>query len=293
MKKLLLCLLATFSLSSLQASEANTIDTFISTQIKPLSPSEIQFFANMVYLSYALAAVDSHVRDTAQDLLEHAWNARQAALQYTDTTIDLIQLQIVAESLDHGIQTQLTILKSWKLCTTLLDQLDQADPLTQAVEIFRKNVEQEIKRWAADHKNEFNAQLHQSSVTLSQAADAITLIADTYNDATKNDISASQTSGYEDIAKIINASKAAYSIEEQCENAFTTAATIARSEVDMQRVSAEIFLMYYQATYQIVQELESKYRTIVFNDEGIIPVEKRCEMLPAIGAEGHYNTSHV
>lgn len=160
MKKIFLCVLPLFTLHNIHATDSlpikQDIDTFITTHIKPLSPDEIQFFANMVYLSYALAAIDSHVRDTADELLEYAWSARQATLQYADITTDLIQLQIMVESLDQNIQTQQNILKSWKLCTYLIDQLEQNDSLATAVELFRKNVEQIVQRWALTHKDEFD-----------------------------------------------------------------------------------------------------------------------------------------
>lgn len=91
-----------------------------------------------------------------------------------------------------------------------------------------------------------------------------------------------QSSDFKDVAKIIIAAQASSSIESQYENAFNATSAISQIEVDLQLVSAQLFLLYYQATYQAVQELEPTYRTILFNDQEMLTADKRSELLPYI-----------
>lgn len=280
MKKLILLLSLCSLITTIFASQDETITTFIEQNVKPLSAEQQQFFANFVYFSCATAWTDAYVRNNVNLLLKHAWVARQAALKYDDTSNHFDNLKKIVLNVEDAVKAQQYHLKAWRVCTNMVDQFDENDPLVESIETLRDDIAQAVTNWSLANKESFNEKLGQASKTLRGTSDMFDLIHKTYAGFIKGDSPVSQPDVDDQITKIITCSQVGSSVGEYCHKTFTAITPITDQENSLQAVSAQAFYAYYKELYPLIQELEPAYRTLIFNENGFIPAQDRTENLP-------------
>jgi len=288
MKKILLYALATLSFITSTVPDNDSINVpeqrihqavqvFIATHAEKLNPEELQFLGNIIYFSYELTTIDTHVRDTANDLLHRAWATRNNTLNWTDNANNFQELLADLQNLHAATVRRDSIFKTWQIGTGLTCLLKDGSPLAYAIEAFRNHTAQEVAQWASNDQTDFNSTLAQSGTTLQEVAQLLCTVGTTYSQLEKNSSRFTHNSAVE---KVIIASQASSQVQEQCQKAFDAATMLADAEINLQVVSTEVFQVYYQAVYALLSQLDPIYRTVLFDQNGIIPAQERNKLLP-------------
>lgn len=271
----------TISLEHKKALEQRLND-FSQNYLATLQPQELQYFANLIYFSYALASFDAHVRTKAQEILFCAKATQAGLLNYKQTTQIKEYLVKTLNTIDGAVNAQIEHLKAWQQCCAFEDTLEQNSPLLKAIEIFKDTIEIEIGILAHENEEAFNAKLDQGSKTFIEVGESLTMVGNTYKGLLKNASPLPSVPQDKQIAKIGVASRTASNVDEQCWKAIDAALQITEVESALQVLSIEIAGMYYQTAHKQLAQHDAHYRTFMYNAQGLIPVEQRTQELPLI-----------
>lgn len=256
------------------------LDDFTQKHLAALSPEELQYLANLIYFSYALSSLDSHVRTQAQEILLCAKATQTALLSYTQTTEPKEYLSKILNTIGGALQAQNEYLASWQQCSAAEDSLPTDSPLLKAIEVFKEAITLEIGAWAHDHQDEFDAQLDQCSKAITETSESLSMVGATYKNLRNNTSTLPSIPENKSVAKIALVSRANENVDEHCWKALNATLQLAEIENVLQELSIAIAGLYYQATYTQLNACDARYRTFMYNAQGLIPAEQRTLELP-------------
>lgn len=274
----------TFSLEHKQALEQRLAD-FTQTHLAALQPEELQYLTNLIYFSYATASLDVHVRGKAQEILICAKAIQAGLLNYTQTIQIGIKEHLVKtlNTIDGAVTAQMAHLRAWEFCCEAEEALlPHNASLAKAIDAFKEIITFELGLWTEANTELFDTQLEQSATIFIEAGESLTMVGNTHKALRHNKSPLPSIPENRQIAKIGTASRAARSVDEQCWKSIDAAFQITETEAALQVLSIAVVGMYYQAAYKLLAQHPAQYRTFMYNEQGLIPVEKRTQELPVM-----------
>ncbi len=254
--------------------------------IPSLNPKDIQLVANTLYLSYILAFFDTQARKQTHEFLKLAWNVRQEIVHYTDTDSIINTMCNTCNTLQAIVHEHQPIWRTWQSCTKYLEteqhvHTDAFNAIAllqdQAQTIIREYVDQD------QQQQSIHLALETAQQTLYKAGDMFHRVAKFYQGLIDGDTLQEVSPENKHIAVIDTASRLGSTVEEHAWNSMQEATQFAKYEAVLQEISIVIFAAYYKALYSTIcsLDLNKKYLTLMFNENGFIPEEERITMLPA------------
>ena len=109
---------AFFSSFAAFASQHNALQSWQTTYLNKMTPQELQFTANFLYISYAIALVESKIRQFSTPLLRLNQSIRLNIATYKDTTDDLAMLKTLLDRLSYVTSARTIYTQTYNVCQT-------------------------------------------------------------------------------------------------------------------------------------------------------------------------------
>jgi hypothetical protein len=257
---------------------------FINEYVTSLTEPEIQMLANMMYLTYVSAQEDSYIRKMVQSLFETAWLMRHATLQYNeDAILRLKQVRSSVAVLDKKMDYHQELYAKLQACHAIVEQIKAETALAQAIEAYNIIMQNHINCDITNYAPTFNQALQSYGTSLLEASEVLRIVGQTYQGLHENKFPIEVEKGTEELVKVSIAGNAANALETQCYNTMQTTNSIACYEAEIQEQASKKMASLYAQLYAYMQaKVSPQFRTILFDAQGIIPIEKRTTNLPDI-----------
>lgn len=255
---------------------------YITKHCALLSSYDQQLLANLIYNSCIVTSHDSYVRTLIPKLVALTSKMRNDINNYTPIDNSHATLTALTQALYTAVQEQQKAYKIWQCCTRYLDTFDSTAPLAQAITEWKLVMQAILIEHANTHKQKFNTALTQCSQLARQAADSCEVVANTWEDLGNNTLALDVDPQEQSVAAVSLASHALTLIDKEHQKLLDSATSITLQENDMQKISYDVTKLYYHHLWHALQKLDAKYKTLLFNEHGMITEDQRTEQLPQI-----------
>jgi len=156
----LLCFLST------QTQSSSSFHHWQTTCLNNMSPDELQFTANFLYISYAVAVAELKVRQFSTPLSRLLQTIKTNIASYQDCSEELAMLKTLLDRLLFVVGTRTIYAEMLKVCTHYYNEhTNQA--IIKALESIQLDARNQLRLWADQQKEPTNAQLKKMAETIS------------------------------------------------------------------------------------------------------------------------------
>lgn len=289
MKKLLCCLIfGFFSFSSfatdiyftptdIEEAEGNT-QQWVTDHVTQLQLEEIELLANAIYLMHTLALIDAQVRKMMHSVLALTFQLHEHALQSTDNPQAYCSIKEQLELLERISYSRNITLQAWESCIEYLE-LNPIDALEQ----FNSGIRKAVIDFTKDQDGNLHEKLDSATETVHHVIQLLRLKAQTFQAIIdgNNPIWPGNTEDKELFA-VDAASVISKHILQSSWKTVETVLPLIEHEESIQEIIRFNCAVYYKALFAFFEEIkdDEQNMVILFDSNGIIPEEKRVDLLP-------------
>lgn len=274
-------------LTPVSSSATNTNNDILqqwqTTYLNKMSPQELQFTANFLYLSYAIALVELKVRQFTTPIARLNQSIRTKIATYQTTTDDLAMLKTLIERLNYVTGARSIYIETLTVCTKYYSE-NMAAAISAALAGIQQDAQTKLRSWANENLNETANQLKKSS-------DAISTTAQHFQGISKFHKGMSEGILPVELSKEDEPNRSVIIFDTIIRNNHELL-TIAENVIDILNetsdkasqiitAGAEIYKEYYTTTYNMTMlpTFDKRYATTMFGMHDVLPDEYK-SLLP-------------
>lgn len=251
-----------------------------------MSPEQLQFTANFLYLSYAVAIGESKVRQfiTPLSRLNHA--IRTKIITYQNATDDLAMLKTLLDRLSYVAGARSIYLETLKICSQYHGRKKLncffGTPNTQLIDAALENIQQAAQKkliaWTNEMLADTNIQLEKSSTVMSSTSNYFQGMSTFYKNLSEGALPINLPKNQETNKAIIifdaiikNNNELLMLAEQGIDAINETSDHVAQ----LITAGAEIYKQYYTVVYNMIASpaFDARYATTMFGMHDMLPEE--------------------
>ncbi len=272
------------SISTVANNSDNHLRNWQTTYLNAMTPAELQFTANFLYISYAIALVESKIKQFNIPILHLNQSIRLNIANYKDTTNELATLKTLLDRLSVVVGARTIYMETYNICQKQLDQY--ITPTVQAaLENIQQNAQLQLRAWADEKASTTAEQLKQANDEIGQSVQYLAAVAGTYKGLSEGDLPIEVTPENQinksliTLNLLLSSTPQFITITENLAATFTDASNDA---VELIAAGAEIYKQYYSVIHYMLMSptFDKQYTTTMFGMHDILPEEYKT-VLPA------------
>ncbi|HEV2916188.1 MAG TPA: hypothetical protein VGW78_00415, partial [Candidatus Babeliales bacterium] len=268
------------SITTFAAVSNNNLRAWQTTYLNAMSPEELQFTANFLYLSYTIALLESKIRQFSTPLLRLNQSVRVKIANYGDykeITDDLAMLKTLLDRLSYVTGARTIFMETQNVC-----QKQSAQYMTPTVEAALESIQQDaqtqLRAWADEKINATAEQLKKAQDAITQSAQYLAGISSAYNGMSEGNLPIEITPENEKnrslitIDMVLNSSSQCVTLAENLAHVFNETSDNAAAIIN---VGAEIYKQYYAVVHHLIMSptFDQQYATTMFGMYDLLPKE--------------------
>jgi hypothetical protein len=268
------------SLSTFAAVSSSNLKTWQTTYLNAMTPEELQFTANFLYLSYTIALLESKIRQFSTPLLRLNQSVRVKIANYTDykeIADDLAMLKTLLDRLSYVAGARTIYIETYNTCQKQSQQY-ATQTVQAALESIQQDAQTQLRAWADEKMNATAEQLKKAHEAIGQSAQYLTGISSAYNGMSQGDLPVEITPENEKnkslitIDMVLNSSSQCITLAENLAHIFNETSDDAAQII---AAGAEIYKQYYAVIHHLIMSPTSDqhYATTMFGMHDILPEE--------------------
>lgn len=260
------------------------LKTWYTTYLNSMTPEELQFTANFLYISYAIAIVEAKIRQFNTPILHLNQSIRLNIAQYKDITQDLATLKTLLDRLSIIAGARTIYTETYRICQKYYDE-HPTQAIQAALENVQQNAQLQLRAWADDKASATAEQLKQASDEIGQSAQYLAAVAGTYKGLSEGDLPIELTPENTPNKSLILLDLVLRTTP-QCVTVTENIASIlndaARDVTDLVAATADIYKQYYSVIHYMIMAptFDKQYTTTMFGMHDVLPEEYKTA-LPA------------
>jgi hypothetical protein len=263
--------------SSLANNFSNTLQSWQTTYLSTMSAEELQFTANFLYLSYAIALIESKIQKFPIPLSTLNQSIRKNIVEYKNTNDELVMLKTLIDRLSYITGARLIYTETLNICMQYYNQ-NSSPTINAALESIQLDAQERLSAWADSITEETAQQLKKTSDNVAANAQYLHALAGLYKGMSEGEfpleIPAENEQHKSLIALniIISNNNDLLTATENINNALTETYEHATQVI---ATGAEIYKHYYMTVYNMLAAptFEKRYSTTLFGMHDILPNE--------------------
>ncbi len=275
-----------------QASiSSNQLKTWQTTYLSAMTPEELQLTANFLYLSYAIALVESKIRQFNTPMTHLNQSIRLHIANYEDATKELASLKTLLDRLSIVAGTRTIYMETYNICQKYFSE--HTTPTIQAaLEYIQQSAQVELRAWADEKTSTTADQLKKASDEIQQSAQYLAAISDTYNGLSQGDLPV-EIAPENEINKSLIMLNLLLSSTPQCVTVAENLASVFNETSDdvsqIVTAGAEIYKQYYAMIHYMIMSptFDENYTTTMFGMHDILPEEYKTALPSAQNVFSH------
>jgi hypothetical protein len=280
------------SSSITQASiSSNQLKTWQTTYLSAMTPEELQFTANFLYLSYAIALVESKIRQFNSPITHLNQSIRLHIANYEDATKELATLKTLLDRLSIIAGARTIYMETYNICQKYFNE--HTTPTIQAaLEYIQQSAQAELRAWADEKASTTADQLKKASDEVQQSAQYLAAISGTYNGLSQGDLPVEVTLENENNKSLIMFNLLLNSIPQCVTIAENLAGIFNETSDDVSQIvmaGADIYKQYYTLVHYCIMSptFDEHYTTTMFGMHDILPEEYKTALPSAQSVFSH------
>lgn len=282
-----LLILSSFSLST--SNSSNTLSTWQTTYLNKMSPQQLQFTANFLYLSCAIATVESKIRQFFIPIARLNQTIRKNISTYKNTTDDLAMLKTLVERLTYVTGARTIYIETLNTCAKYHEEskshivdVMNARLIDTALESIQNDAQTQLRAWSDAKNNETNEQLKKSATNMATSAHYFEQASNFYKELGEGTLSIPIPQEHESykslfvLNTILNSNPELLAIAEDATNTLNETSQYAEQIIV---AGTEIYKQYYATVYNMIMlpTFDKRYATTMFGMHDVLPNEyKTC-----------------
>ena len=271
-------LFPSFLTSTQKSYQENLTDakSICAAHCQEMTPQEQQMVANVIYLLYANAFIDSVIQEIYTPFTRLTQQARTNMADPSNLNRELATLQLLTEDLAYVTKARFIYTEMLNFC---LDHYNQhkTETIDKTLEALQKHAQVCLKAWAHENNQKFVDSLKASKSTMVKGAQYIHSASNLHRGLLKGILPFEVEEENKLLAMIdviIKSTPTLINCTESISNALDETVDEAMKIVC---VSTEIYKQYYEEILAIVtdESHEQNYATTLFDFDGLLPEERR------------------
>ena len=247
-----------------------------------MTPEEIQFTANFLYLSYSIALLESKVRQFSTPITRLNQSVRKNIASYKEISTEISTLKTLIDRLSCITGARAIYAETLNTCMTFYNK-KPSPTVHAALEKIQCNARQDLHAWASEKSDETAQQLNQSCENISTNIQHLQQIPLLYKNMSTGIIPFETPEEYKDYKSIViidatlQCGQELLAITDNIINTSNETSDYATHIID---IGAEIYKSYYQAIHQLIMSptFDKHYATTMFGMHDVLPTEYTTEL---------------
>ena len=266
------------------SSSTHTYDTSLQewqqTYLTAMSPEQLQFTANFLYLSYAIAIAEIKIRQFITPLSRLNHTIRTKVITYKDATDDIAMLKTLLDRLSYVAGARTIYMETLKVCL----KYHNIQLIDNALVSIQYDAQKKLSAWTYEMLDETNNRLAKSSENFSLTGQYFQDISQLYNNMSKGILPIKLSKEQEQhkfliiFDAIMRNNNELLMLAEQGIDTINETSDYAATLIT---VGAEIYKQYYSVMYEIITAptFDKQYATTMFSMHDVLPKEYK-SLLP-------------
>jgi hypothetical protein len=265
-----------FSVSTITPNFNSELQTWQTTYLNAMTPEELQFTANFLYLSYAIALVESKIRQFNIPIARLNQSIRLGVTNYQTANDDFVTLKTLLDRLAVVAGARTIYMETYNICQKYYSE--HATPTVQAaLENIQHNAQIQMRMWADEKAHETADQLKNASDQIGKSAQYIMGISNTYNGLSEGDLPVEVAPENEKnrslitLDLLVNSTPQFVTIAENLAHTFNETFDAAQ----LITAGANIYKQYYSVIHYLIMSpfYDKQYATTMFGMHDLLPEE--------------------
>ena len=248
-----------------------------------MSPQELQLTANFLYLSYAIALVESKVRQFSIPISRLNQSIRRNIAAYENTADDLVMLKTLIDRLSYVIGARSIYIETLKAGTNHYNK-NSSPTINAALENIQYYAQMALCSWANEKADKTTEKLKKSSEVMNESVKHFQEISNLHKEMSKGIIPIKIPKEHENhqslfiLTLILNNNPELLTMTEEITNALNETSDHAAQIIT---AGAEIYKQYYKTVYNLIAAPthDKHYATTMFGMHDVLPEEYK-SLLP-------------
>jgi hypothetical protein len=279
------------SISTIASTSHDQLKTWHTTYLNTMTPEELQFTANFLYLSYAIALVEAKIRQFNNPIVHLNQSIRLNIVNYQSATDDFVTLKTLLDRLSVITGARTIYMETYNVCQKYYSEHPN-QAIQAALESVQQDAQIQLRAWANEKASATAEQLKKASADIGQSTQYLTGISGTYNRLSEGDLPF-------DIAPENEVNKSLILLDlilrstPQCvavaENLAIIFNDASQDVTELVTATAEIYKQYYAMIHYMLMSpmLDKQYATTMFGMHDILPQEYKTVLPDANNVFSH------
>jgi regulator of replication initiation timing len=269
--------IALSSISTIASISNDQLKIWQTTYLNAMTPEELQLTANFLYISYAIALVESKIKQFNIPISRLNQSVRLSIANYQNVNDDLVTLKTLLDRLSFVVGARTIYMETYNVCQKYYN--DHATSTMQAaLEDIQNNAQIQLRAWADERTNTTADQLKKASDEIGQSAQYIMGISGTYNGMSKGDLPIDVALENEKNKSLIMLNLILNSTPQfvtVAENVAHTLNETSDNVTQLVTAGAEIYKQYYAIIHYLLMSptFDQQYATTMFGMHDMLPEE--------------------
>jgi len=268
------------SLSSSEDTHDESVLEWQQTYLTAMSPEQLQFTANFLYLSCAIAIAEIKIRQfiTPLSRLNHAIKTK--VITYKDATEDIAMLKTLLDRLSYVAGARTIYMETLNVCI----KYHNNQLVDSALGCIQHDAQKKLSAWAYEMLDETNARLAKSSENFSLTSQYFQSVSQLYKNMSKGILPIKLPKEQEQHKLIIIFDAIMRNNNELlmlAEQGIDTINETSDYAAKLISAGAEIYKQYYNIIYEMIMTstFDKRYATTMFSMHDVLPEEYK-SLLP-------------
>jgi hypothetical protein len=245
-----------------------------------MTPQELQIIANITYLLYANAFIDSKIQETYSPLARLSQKIRINMTDVTNPNNELTTLHLLIEKLSYLTKARTVYTDMLNTCFNYYNQ-HKTDAIEATLKALQLHAQDYLRAWADENNQEFIEYLQESTATMTQVAEYIQSTSNIHTKIVAGilpfEIEEESSKSIAILHAVTKSAPFSISAADAIINALDETVDQAMKIIYK---GTEIYKEYYQEFYNIIATGDKQYATVLFGRERLLPKKSR-PLLPS------------
>lgn len=255
----------------------DALEQWQTTYLNGMTPEELQFTANFLYLSYATALVELKIRQFSIPISRLNQSVRTNIASYKNTADDLATLKTLIERLSYITGARTIYMESLNTCAKYHTK-HTTPTINAALESIQQDAQTTLRAWADEKANETAEHLKKSSENISTCIQHLQAVSGLHKDMSEGNLPLEIPQENEQnrslivLDIILRNNPELLTVTEHITNTVNQTSDHAAQIIT---AGAEIYKQYYTMIYNTISSpsFNQQYATTLFGMHDVLPEE--------------------
>lgn len=261
------------------------------TYLNNMTSEELQFIANFLYLSYAIALVETKIRQFNNPIVHLNQSIRLNIANYQTATEDFVTLKTLLDRLSVVNGARTIYMETYNVCQKYYNE-HPSQAIEAALTSIQQDAQIQLRAWADENTTATAELLKKAGNDIEQSAQYLAAISNTYNNLSEGNFPfeiAPENAENKSLILLDLLSKSTPQCVTIAENLATIFNDASDDLIGLVTATAEIYKQYYTVVHYLIMSplCDQQYATTMFGMHDLLPAEYKTALPDAKNVFAH------